>query len=61
MPGGNGSVLAGTIPNDKLVYLERSVHGLIEDVDKVINTVTGFRYRTSNMDSVNQALSACEM
>lgn len=42
IPPGNASILAEAIPNARLVHLERSAHGLIEDVDEVINTVTGF-------------------
>ncbi len=42
MPPGNGSILAEAIPNAKLVYLEKSAHGLQEEMDEVINSVTGF-------------------
>ena len=42
VPPGNGPILAEAIPDAKLVYLERSAHGLVEDMDEVINAVTGF-------------------
>ena len=42
IPPGNGSILAEAILNSKLVYLERSAHALVEDMDEVINSVTGF-------------------
>jgi len=42
IPPGNGPILAEAIPNSKLVYLERSAHALAEDMDEVINSVTGF-------------------
>jgi len=42
VPPGNGPVLAEAIPNSRLVYLERSAHALAEDMDEVINLVTGF-------------------
>ena len=42
VPPGNGSILAEAIPNAKLVYLENSAHTLTEDMDEVINSVTGF-------------------
>jgi len=42
VPPENGSVLAEAIPGAKLVYLERSGHALLEDMDEVVKTVTGF-------------------
>ncbi|HYB06547.1 MAG TPA: alpha/beta hydrolase [Nitrososphaerales archaeon] len=42
VPPGNGPILAEAIPNSRLVYLERSAHALAEDMDEVINLVTGF-------------------
>jgi pimeloyl-ACP methyl ester carboxylesterase len=42
VPPGNSPVLAEAIPNSRLVYLERSGHALAEDMDEVINLVTGF-------------------
>jgi pimeloyl-ACP methyl ester carboxylesterase len=42
VPPGNGSILAEAIPNAELVYLESSAHTLTEDMDEVINSVTGF-------------------
>jgi pimeloyl-ACP methyl ester carboxylesterase len=42
MPPENGSILAGAIPNAKLVYLENSGHMLVEDMDEVISSITGF-------------------
>jgi CBS domain-containing protein len=42
VPPKNGSILAEAIPNARLVYLENSAHGLVEDMDEAINSVTGF-------------------
>jgi pimeloyl-ACP methyl ester carboxylesterase len=42
VPPGNGPILAEAIPNAKLVYLERSAHTLVEDMDEVISSVAGF-------------------
>jgi pimeloyl-ACP methyl ester carboxylesterase len=41
-PPENGRILAEAIPGAKLVYLERSGHALLEEMDEVINLVTGF-------------------
>jgi pimeloyl-ACP methyl ester carboxylesterase len=42
MPPGNAPILAKAIPGSKLVYLEKSAHGLVEDMDEVIDVVTDF-------------------
>jgi pimeloyl-ACP methyl ester carboxylesterase len=42
LPPGNGSILAEAIPNAKLVYLGKSAHGLVEEMNEVINPLTDF-------------------
>jgi pimeloyl-ACP methyl ester carboxylesterase len=42
VPPKNGSILAETIPNAKLVYFENSAHGLVEEMEKVINVLLNF-------------------
>jgi pimeloyl-ACP methyl ester carboxylesterase len=42
IPPGNGSILAEAIPNAKLVYLGKSAHGLVEEMNEVINSLTDF-------------------
>jgi pimeloyl-ACP methyl ester carboxylesterase len=41
-PPENGSILAGAIPNAKLVYLEKSAHYLAEEIEEVISVLTSF-------------------
>ena len=41
-PPENGRILAEAIPGARLVYLERSGHALLEELDEVISAVTGF-------------------
>jgi pimeloyl-ACP methyl ester carboxylesterase len=41
-PPENGRILAQAIPGARLVYFERSGHALLEEIDEVINSVTGF-------------------
>lgn len=53
VPPGNGPILAEAIPDAKLVYLERSAHGLVEDMDEVINSVTGFLGRVNSQNLAN--------
>jgi len=38
----NAKVLAEAIPNAKLVYLEKSAHGLVEEIEEVIKVITEF-------------------
>jgi pimeloyl-ACP methyl ester carboxylesterase len=38
----NAAILAEAIPNAKLVYFERSAHGLAEDMEEVIRVITKF-------------------
>lgn len=38
----NGSILAEAIPNAKLVYFEKSAHGLCEEMNEVINSIADF-------------------
>ena len=42
VPPENGSILAETIPNAKLVYFENSAHGLVEEMEKVIHVLLNF-------------------
>lgn len=42
VPPKNGSILAGAIPNAKLVNLEKSAHSLAEDMEEVIHVITEF-------------------
>ena len=42
VPSENGAILAEAIPNAKLVYFERSAHGLAEEMREVINLLTEF-------------------
>jgi 3-oxoadipate enol-lactonase len=42
VPPKNGSILAEAIPNAKLVYFEESAHGLAEEMNEVITTLTDF-------------------
>jgi pimeloyl-ACP methyl ester carboxylesterase len=42
IPPENGTILAEAIPNAKLVYFEKSAHGLFEEIEKVINVITEF-------------------
>jgi pimeloyl-ACP methyl ester carboxylesterase len=42
IPPENGSILAKAIPNAKLVYLEKSAHRLVEEMNEVIHTTTEF-------------------
>jgi pimeloyl-ACP methyl ester carboxylesterase len=42
LPPGNGSILAEAIPNAKLVYLGKSAHGLVEEMNGVINSLADF-------------------
>jgi pimeloyl-ACP methyl ester carboxylesterase len=42
VPPENGRILAKAIPNAKLVYLENSAHGLIEEMEKMISVVLDF-------------------
>jgi pimeloyl-ACP methyl ester carboxylesterase len=42
IPPGNGSILAEAIPNAKLVYLGKSAHGLVEEMNEVIYSPTDF-------------------
>jgi pimeloyl-ACP methyl ester carboxylesterase len=42
VPPENGAILAKAIPNAKLVYFENSAHGLIEEMEKVINVLLDF-------------------
>jgi len=41
-PPENGRILAEAIPSAKLVYLERSGHALLEEMEEVIDAVVGF-------------------
>ncbi len=43
VPPENGSILAEAIPNAKLVYFEKSAHGIIyEEMDKMIRVISDF-------------------
>jgi 3-oxoadipate enol-lactonase len=42
VPPGNCSILAEAIPNAKHIYLGKSAHGLAEEMNQVINSLTGF-------------------
>jgi len=42
VPPRNGQILAEAIPGAKLIYLGRSAHALLEDMDEVIDSVIGF-------------------
>ena len=42
IPPENGSILAETIPNAKLVYFEKSAHMLAEEMREVINLLIDF-------------------
>ncbi|MCS7114224.1 MAG: alpha/beta fold hydrolase [Nitrososphaerota archaeon] len=42
IPPENALILAEEIPNAKLVYLENSAHGLVEEIDKVIKAILDF-------------------
>jgi pimeloyl-ACP methyl ester carboxylesterase len=42
VPPGNCSILAEAIPNAKHVYLGKSAHGLAEEMNEVINSLTDF-------------------
>jgi pimeloyl-ACP methyl ester carboxylesterase len=42
VPPKNGSILAKSIPNAKLVFFEKSGHALNEDMEEVIHTITEF-------------------
>lgn len=42
VPPENGLILAKGIPNAKLVYLENTAHGLVEEMDKVISVLLDF-------------------
>jgi pimeloyl-ACP methyl ester carboxylesterase len=38
----NAAILAKAIPNAKLVYFEKSAHGLYEEIEEVIKVITEF-------------------
>jgi len=42
LPPGNGSILAEAIPSAKHAYLEKSAHGLVEEMNEVINAIIEF-------------------
>jgi pimeloyl-ACP methyl ester carboxylesterase len=42
LPPENGSILAGGIPNARLVYLEKSAHCLAEEMEEMIRVITEF-------------------
>ena len=42
IPSGNGPILAKAIPGARLVLLERSAHGLAEDIDEATNVIAEF-------------------
>jgi len=42
IPPENGSILAKAIPSAKFVLLERSAHGLAEDIEEATNAITEF-------------------
>lgn len=42
VPPDNASILAEAIPNAKLVYLENSAHGLVEEMEKTIHVILEF-------------------
>jgi pimeloyl-ACP methyl ester carboxylesterase len=42
MPPKNGKILAEGIPNAKLVFFEKSAHGLLEEMEEVIKVITQF-------------------
>jgi len=42
MPPRNGEILAEGIPNAKLVFFEKSAHGLLEEMGEVIKVITQF-------------------
>jgi len=41
-PSENGSILAKAIPNAKLVFFEKSAHGLAEEMGEVLKVITEF-------------------
>ena len=42
VPPENGSILAKAMPNAKLVFFEKSAHGLVEEIEKVTNVIKEF-------------------
>jgi len=42
VPFENASILAEAIPNVKVVYLDKSAHGLVEEMDKMISILLDF-------------------
>jgi pimeloyl-ACP methyl ester carboxylesterase len=42
VPPENGSILAKAIPNAKLVFFEKSAHGLVEEMEEVLKVITEF-------------------
>jgi pimeloyl-ACP methyl ester carboxylesterase len=42
IPPENGPILAKAIPNARLVPLEKSAHGLTEDMEEATNAITEF-------------------
>jgi pimeloyl-ACP methyl ester carboxylesterase len=42
IPPENGLILARGIPNVRLVYFEKSAHGLVEEIEKVIKVIKEF-------------------